>query len=342
MKIKFNSCLGFYIIDLVEEHNLIKRINNFNILDSRNILKTCLNKNYYNVIPFIERVEFTSANNYSLCFIKAIEEIQKIKVKDNVNIIRVILLEFQNIYSNLIGLLNLYKISKDLILINLTNIIIDSLLNYFELISGHRIYHNMNNIAGFNQNFSIGNFEKTKNLIKDLYKKLNYLFELSIKIPSIKTKLEFLSVNKNPKINDLRKVEPYFFYKDNTILSIIEKNHTTTSCSYKRYLESIDSIKKSLSILEYLTKESTTYSLNELTNYSTQINTSYASSIQTSRGILSIEFVTDSDNKIIELKVSDPSSELFKQMIGNLENIIVDYTNLAVQSYFISFMELAK
>jgi len=341
MQIKHNTCFGFYIVDFLEENNFIKKINTFNILDSKNILKACLNKPYYNLIPYIERIDFSSCNHYALCLIKAIEEKHEIKPKNNINIIRVILLELENILNKLYGLLNLFKISKDIILINQINIILDAILAYYETISGHRIYHNFHTINGFNQNFSVGNFEKTKNLIQTLDNKLNYLFELAVKIPSIKTKLEFLSNNDAVEI-DIRKTDPYFFYKESSIFKIIENNKETGSCAYKRYLAQINSIQKSLLILNTLSKDNVTYDLSDLENNTTLENTFYSSSIQTPRGVLELQFKTDSNNKIFEINVLDPSSQIFKQMIKSLDNIIVDYLNLAINSYYINFMELSK
>lgn len=317
MLYKFNTNFGYYSIDIEEKNFRISKLNNFLLFSSRDILSKCKNKKFYNVIPYIERIDYSTSSFYSLCFVKAIEEKQKINVKQNVQSIRNLLLEFENINFCLLSLRNLYYITEDLVLINVCTEIIESIFSYFETITGHRLYHNFFTLGGFNQNFTIGNFEKTVNLIVFITKRVKYFLDIAIDLPSIKTRLEDLAIVEDEQGKD-------------------------KICAYKRYLRLLKSLQKSVQNLKDLTVSDITFNVTELQNYDTKPSEKYNTSIISPRGTLSFAFETSENNLIQNLIINDPSTLIFKIMTKNLNKILVDDVNLAINSFFVSFLEIVK
>ena len=342
MQIKNNTNLGFYNIDLDEQNKT--NINKIFLSDSRNILHTCINKTYFNLLPFIERIDYLSSNHYGLCVLKAIEEKHEFTLKENVSIIRTLILEIERIICNLNSLRNIFYLTKDIILINLCTEIIETILSFYEIISGHRIYHNLHTLGGFNQNFTVGNFEKTIILINSINEKIMYLIDIAINLPSIKTNLlDLACVKKIEEKTDLRISDEYFYYSEQKIKLILNQEFAIEKfCAYSRFLKLIQDIKNSLNILKYLKTTNVTFNTHELKNYNTNCDTFYKSQIQTPRGILEIDFSTNNKNLIHQIFIDDPSTRIINHVKNTLSNTLVDDINLAINSFFISFLEIIK
>lgn len=342
MQIKHNTNVGYYTIDFEEKNNLVNAVNNIILPDSRNILKLCTNKTYYNMLPFVERIDWLTSDHYNLCVIKAIEEKQKINVKENVLAIRTLILEIQRLSCNLNSLRNLFILTRDNVLKNICTDIIETLFSYYETICGHRIFHNFHTLGGFNQNFTVGNFEKTISLIKNISFKTLYLIDIASNIPSIKTNLSELACVQEFE-NDLRMTGEYFYYSDDKIKNIlINKFDMKKQCAYYRFLKTIDDLKKSLEILNYLKSLNLAFNTNELKDHNTISNTTYNSLIASPRGILNISFSTNKNNLISQILIKDPSSVAINRLKNSLEKTLTDDIKLVVNSFFISFLEIVK
>jgi Ni,Fe-hydrogenase III large subunit len=354
-----NNPFGVTYFNIKTRNKKINTISFEKGYNARNILKKCKDMDIISVIPFIERIEQSSHNHYSICFCDLIEKTLEIEINEKLVIIRTIFLELERIYSHILFINRIFFHSENNLLFLLTAQLNELFLNVFEEISGHRIYHTSHTVSDLRYNLTQGNLELIQRTISNTKKIIKNINDIVISNPSLSSINQNICVINNKDIsdhkltgpiswgrsynNDLRIKTPYFAYKINEIQDILSKRTiNTNNCSFSRLSIIIEDINCSLDIINILLQHNLNYECSK-----SQIDISIptkkiSNKIETPRGTLTMNLETNSENKIINFKIVSPSEQNQNIVNKAMRGTLVDNKDLAFESLYLSLREIEQ
>lgn len=195
----------------------------------RSTEKILENREYIQVYPFLDRLDYLSSMYCELPYVLGMEKLMEIEVPERAKLIRVIVCEINRILSHLVWWgsfgLDLGAFTPMLFAFRER----EGGLNIFEEISGQRLTYNYMRIGGVARDFPDGITEKIKSFIKMIREKLvdydeiltgNVIFQHRTKNVGFITKEQAVNYGlSGPMLRgsgikyDIRKAEPYSGYE---------------------------------------------------------------------------------------------------------------------------------
>ncbi len=192
------------------------------------IEKSCEDKSYWKVIPFVERMDYVSYFFNMQAFCGAVEQLLELEIPPRAKYLRTLFLELNRIHSHLIWLgtsaLDLGAVS----MLWYTFRQRDAILDLFEMAAGQRMHTRYFQVGGVFEDIPVGFEEKTRAFCKefptrvDQYEALldrNEIFLQRTKGVGIVSRERLLALGvTGPLLRaagepwDLRKVDPYLAY----------------------------------------------------------------------------------------------------------------------------------
>src|SRR5580765_4611542 len=137
------------------------------------IEKTCEQKQWQQVIPLVERMDYLSAQSNSMCFCLSVETLLGVEVPERVRAIRVLIAELQRINSHLVWLgthgMEVGAISVMLYCFREREL----LLNINEMLAGFRMFPSYMRIGGLREDLPRGFHDAVRAFLDRLPPKLN-------------------------------------------------------------------------------------------------------------------------------------------------------------------------
>ena len=351
------SCLnGRYDLDIRYRGNKILNAHAIFGYCERDILEHIKGNSPLKSLPFIERIDPSSSQHYSVCFCMAIEKALDTKDNTKLDHIRMILLEMERIYAHICYIHEMTKFFDNIVLHNMSSRMKDIMLDTLEEISGRRMYSTIHFFGGINFNLSPGNvkqIEKTCEEIKAELKEFYELFFGNTSITSILYEQACLGRKASSRMtgpfswnngdkNDQRIVNPYLRYSEIEIKNILDSKPVASSnCIYSRIISIIKDTRNSLEIINtIINKEDITYSNKDLLKDSFEVTPgTYSSNIETPRGSLDMDITLDQKGLISKINIKNPT-EINKPAVNDaLNGCKIENARLAFESLDLSPME---
>lgn len=217
------------------------------------------NKDIFQILQLADKVNLSSAPNYSVAWAKTIEEMFRIKIPERAQAIRIVMLELARIADHLTVLASVCKETSNSecqLYINAR----EKVLELFEKFSGHRHGLGVAKIGGVKEDLPHGWIVEYQNVADVLSKNLRLIHNSLLGQQSFRSLLEGEAVNAQSVIQlgisgpamraaglnfDLRKSQPFYFYQD-IDFDIPVGIHGS---AYDRYLIRYEEIHQSLRII---------------------------------------------------------------------------------------------
>ena len=228
----------------------------------RSTEKIVENRDYIQVVPFLDRLDYLSAMYCELPYVLAVEKLMDIEVPERANLIRVIVCEINRILSHLVWWgsfgLDLGAFTPMLFCFRER----EEGLNLFEEISGQRLTYNYMKIGGVARDFPEDFPQKITDYIKIIREKLhdydeilsgNVIFQKRVKDIGIITPEMAINFGlsgpmlRGSGINhDIRKAEPYCGYETFDFEVPLGKKGD----AFDRYVIRLEEMRQSTRIIE--------------------------------------------------------------------------------------------
>ncbi|MBN1114348.1 MAG: hypothetical protein JXA66_03325 [Oligoflexia bacterium] len=360
MNIFYNSLFGLAELSIRHRNKRIHSVDILRGFTSRNIPEICAGLEPKGVIPYIERIEQSSHNHYAVCYCMLVENMLDINISAALSMIRTVFLELERTYCHTLQLIRLlgYAQVPSIVagLYEIKNLIIDC----FENITGHRIFHSVHIPGGLRINFTPGNIELVRETVASVGKimqkvrdsivgnvSLGSIFgNVAVIYPSDanRTNLTGCLAWCGGDNNDLRITRPYLSYKEPAILEILSagRDLPDKNSAYSRIIAIVDDIGRSLDIIAFAVEQDLIYDYRNITLSSVLPSGFYRQKIETPRGIAVISIKTGMAGKTEKLDVVSPSDTNIKIINDALRGTIVDYAQMALDSMYVSIMEMDK
>ncbi len=186
------------------------------------------NKDIFQILQLTDKVNLSSAPNYSVAWAKTIEEMFRIKIPERAQAIRIVMLELARIADHLTVLATVCRETKNSeaqLYINAR----EKVLELFEKYSGHRHGLGVAKIGGVKEDLPHGWIVEYQNVADVLHKNLRIIHHSLLGQQQFRSLLEGEAVNAQSVIQlgisgpamraaglnfDLRKSQPFYFYQD--------------------------------------------------------------------------------------------------------------------------------
>lgn len=217
------------------------------------------NKDIFQILQLTDKINLSSAPNYSVAWAKTIEEMFRIKIPERAQAIRIVMLELARISDHLTVLATICKETANTecqLYINAR----EKILELFEKFSGHRHGLGVAKIGGVKEDLPHGWIVEYQNVADVLSKNLRIIHNSLLGQQQFRALLEGEPVNAQSVIQwgisgpamraaglnfDLRKSQPFYFYQD-IDFDIPVGIHGS---AYDRYLIRYEEIHQSLRII---------------------------------------------------------------------------------------------
>lgn len=229
----------------------------------RGFEKVCENRNYVQVTPLTDRLDYLASMSNNLAYVRAVEELLGVEIPERAEYIRVIVAELQRIASHLCSI-GFY--SNDLgmafTLFMYTMRDREKILNLFEMLCGARMTYNYIRIGGVREDLPNGFVKKTKEVLEYLKTKIEDYRAMCDESEVFRMRTEGVGVLKpEDAINlgatgpvlrgsglkiDTRAQDPYTIYDQFDWKIVTGRNG---DC-YSRYSVWVGEIEQSISIVE--------------------------------------------------------------------------------------------
>jgi NADH-quinone oxidoreductase subunit C/D len=186
------------------------------------------NKDIFQILQLADKVNLSSAPNYSVAWAKTIEEMFRIKIPERAQAIRIVMLELARIADHLTVLATVCRETSNSecqLYINAR----EKVLELFEKYSGHRHGLGIAKIGGVKEDLPHGWIVEYQNVVDVLQKNLRVIHQSLLGQQAFRALLEGEPVNAQSVIQwgisgpamraaglnfDLRKSQPFYFYQD--------------------------------------------------------------------------------------------------------------------------------
>ncbi len=226
------------------------------------IEKSCEQKSYWKVIPFVERMDYLSYYFNAEAFCGAVEKLLELEIPPRAKWLRTLHLELNRISSHLVGLgttaLDLGAISMFWYCFRER----DTILDLMEMSSGQRMHTRYFQVGGVIEDIPLGFEQKVREFIAEMPERINQyaalldrneIFLLRTKGVGIVSRERLLELGvTGPLLRaagepwDLRKVAPYLAYGEVEFDIPIG----TTGDNYDRYKVRLQEMRESVRIVE--------------------------------------------------------------------------------------------
>jgi formate hydrogenlyase subunit 5 len=327
--------------------------------NKRKIIELCQSiKDPTKCLPFIERIDQTAHNHLAICFCMILEKSNDLEPEQNVQVIRMIMLELERIYSHIIYLYEImFYLEDDLItdeLLTIRYLLIDC----FEEIVGHRMFGTGHVFFGLSFNMTPGNIKLINETTETINNKIKHLLNILVKNTSIKSIFKDLAIINDGSIctgpiswitetkKDIRLSNPYLLYGETKIQEFLKNRElkVNKNSAYNRIFTIINDIECSLKIVSLMSKKySPNYQMSDkLTKFKMPINTFLEQYIESPRGNLKMNISTNRSGELETIELITPSDINKKVVSFSLNGTIKDNLELAFRTLYISPMEIDK
>ncbi len=186
------------------------------------------NRDIFQILQLTDKVNLSSAPNYSVAWSKTIEEMFRIKLPERAQAIRIVMIELARVSDHLTVIASIckeIKLNEFQLFINAR----EKVLELFEKYSGHRHGIGVSKIGGVKEDLPHGWIVEYQNVADVLLKNLRVIHNSLLGNQQFRTLLEGEPLNAQSVIQwgitgpamraaglnfDLRKSQPFYFYQD--------------------------------------------------------------------------------------------------------------------------------
>lgn len=217
------------------------------------------NRDIFQILQLTDKINLSSAPNYSIAWAKTIEEMFRIKIPERAQAIRIVMLELARVTDHLTTIASIckeLKLNEFQLFINAR----EKILELFEKYSGHRHGIGVAKVGGVKEDLPHGWIIEYQNASGILLKTLRLIHQSLLGNQQFRNNLEGESLDAQSVIKwgitgpamraaglnfDLRKSQPFYFYQDIDFDIPVGIN----GAAYDRYLIRYEEIHQSIRII---------------------------------------------------------------------------------------------
>lgn len=175
----------------------------------RGIEKACEDRNYYQVLFFLERVCGICSHSHTTCFCLAVEQILKLELPKRGEYLRTLTCELERLHSHLLWIgVAAHEVGFDSLFMLVWRDR-EIVMEILEDLSGNRVNYAMNTIGGVRRDINDEQRKRMLSMVKDLKKRMEYYAHIGTNEPSFVNRIKGVGRLDTQRAREMCAVGPF-------------------------------------------------------------------------------------------------------------------------------------